>query len=379
MTFGYEGWDVQGGTATEMTIDRTIKRSGNSSMRLNGTNGASVDLSFTGSTVTRLFYRQYLYITSNTANFSLYNVWNNGVDASEGRLVLDSARKLNWRNDTGVTVNTGSTVLNVGQWYRIEVDYNNPTVTGVIVYIDGVQEFNTGVITGDAINSITVGDTGINADLYYDDLGINDTSGTSQTGLLGEGKIVYMQPDSVGDNNGCSAGDWSSVDDITPDDATTVCNFDAISDILDVNTVSPSSVGINAYDKITLVQIGEREAGASAALHAWNLRVKSAASGAVSSGSAFNSSSASYFTNNSAVPRNYELTAYVDPTTNVAWTANGVNSLTNMQIGLNATDATPNIKLTAIWALVEYVVGAVNNPDVIIQGPVIINGPVRIN
>ncbi|MEK7071553.1 MAG: hypothetical protein AAB943_01290, partial [Patescibacteria group bacterium] len=56
-----------------------------------------------------------------------------------------------------------------------------------------------------------------------------------------------------------------------------------------------------------------------------------------------------------ATDRPFSLTSYTDPTTTVAWTVTGTNSLANMQVGVTAIDADPDMNITSISAVVEYV------------------------
>ena len=363
-------WELP--AANSLEIYQTIKRSGLSSCRASSTvsTNTNIQYSFSSATVsTDMYFRFYLYInTAPSEDVNIFQVWDIGVDGAEGELFLEADRQLHWGDDELATDGQGTTVLNTGQWYRIEINYD--AADQVLVYIDGVQELDSGTHTGDPIDSILwgfcggaggfCGGDGATVDYMMDDWAINNTSGTSQTGLPGAGSIVHMQPDGGGDNNGCSAGTFADVDEITPDDNTTFCNLDADTggDLLDVNTESSSNAGIGSNDTVTLVQVGIREAGVTAAAHTWEMRVKSASGGSATSGTTISSSLSTYSTNDDAVPRNYSVTAYVDPTTAVAWTPTGTNSLDNMQIGLNASDGAPDIKVSTLWGMVEYVPGA---------------------
>lgn len=353
--FDDEAWDTQSGTAADMTVDTTTKRTGLGSLRNTGS-GANIDHSFSSLTVATDLYLRFYYRIDDypSSDKEIARFWDLGVDASEGALVIETDGQLHLTDDEGATDGQGTTVLALNTWYRIEFNYDQGDT--MVVLLDGVEEVNSGTHTGDAVDTVAIGGTGASFDEYYDDVAFNDTSaGDGQTSFPGAGSVVYMQPNAAGDANGCSSGDFSSVDEIEPDDPTTLCVLDQANDILDVNVESSSDAGIGASDTITLVHVGEREAGASASTHAWNTRIKSASGGTVTSSGVLNSASASSFTNDDAVPRNYAMKSYTDPTTGVAWTPTGTNSLDNMQIGINATDATPDINLTTLWAVVEFV------------------------
>lgn len=353
----------------------TIKHSGDASCRAVATadGSAQAQQMFLATQVaTDLYFRFYLYIvTAPTEDATIFNVWDRGVDALEGGLVLETDRQLHWIDDEGATDGQGTTVLSTGTWYRIEINYD--AADQVLVYIDGVQEIDSSTHTGDSVDSLmimlcdqdsghTCGANGAQGQWLFDDIAVNDTSGTSQTGLPGNGSIVFMQPDSAGDSNGCSAGDYSSIDEITPDDATTICTLDLDTggDVIDVNVESSATAGIGASDTITLTQVGIRDAAASAATKIWNMRIKSASGGTVTSGSNRSLSATTYRTNGGSTSAvgDYTLTSYLDPTTGVAWTPTGTNSLDNMQIGVNCSDCNPDTNVSTVWVLVEYVPAA---------------------
>lgn len=318
-----------------------------------------------------VYFRQYIKIvTTPSEEATFVSVWNRGVDF-EGFLTLTTSRTLQWRDDNGAVDTAGATVLNTNQWYRIEFMYDSGNK--VEVKIDGTVEIDTGAFAGDGIDMVDygvcdyIGSYSCGADaiasageILFDDMAVNDNTGTAQNSYPGEGSIVYMQPDSAGDNNGCSAGDYSSVDEVTPDGATTICVLDANTggDILDVNIESVSSAGITEGSTISVLQIGVRKAEAAAGTATLNLRIKSASGGTVASGSSFSDGSTTYYTHASTPASGsafYHQTSYTDPTTGLAWTTSGTNSLANAQIGANCTDCDPDDNITTLWLLVDYI------------------------
>ena len=144
---------------------------------------------------------------------------------------------------------------------------------------------------------------------------------------------------------------------------------------------SSSAAGIGSTDTISVIQVGVREAPLTAAADSYALRIKSASSGTTIEGTTLTHNDTTYKTNGDALPRIYSLTSYTDPTTAVAWTPTGTNSLDNMQVGVHAIDATPDILTSTLWALVEYVPSVVPPAIIshtIIQSQVIPNGQVII-
>lgn len=368
----------------DITIYTTTKHSGDSSCRFRATSDGRAfarNQFLAAQTSASTTHRFYFYlITAPTEDTPIYHVWDRGVDSWEGGIILETDRQLHWRDDDFTLDGQGTTVLSLNTWYRIELDYND--VTGATVYVDGVSELNAGAHDGDAVDSMGitlcsedtvtcgVGNLG-QGEYLFDDIAVNDTSGGSQTGLPGEGNIVYMQPNAAGDSNGCSAGDSTSIDELTPDDATTICVLDADTggDVIDANVESSSNAGIDSQDTITLVLVGIRAAGATAVSNTYNTRIKSASGGTTSNGTSMARTTTTYTTNGhtgAGVTGAYSLASYTDPTTGIAWTPTGTNSLDNMQIGANASDGNPDVNVSTVWALVEYkdvAAAATSNPQ----------------
>ncbi len=365
------GPDVQlGATSTSVRVQTARVRSGLSACRFN-TIGRFADgprvARYYGAKTSTTTARAYVQIGTmpTTTAPRLITFWDKGIDSQEGAVRLNAAGTLSYIDDDGSVLATSGTALVIDTWYRIELAYND--VNSAELLIDGVSQFKIGAHDGDTNDAVLFGceeltSSNCAADIYMDDMAVNDDSGSAQTGFPGAGSIVHMQPDSAGDSNGCSAGDVTSVDEITPDDASSICVLDADSggDIIDVNVETSTAAGIDSYDTITLVQVGIREAAASAASETWNTRLKSASGGTTSSGTSKSHATTVYFTNGAnaaTVDGTYTLTSYTDPDTAVAWTPTGTNSLDNMQIGANASDGNPDIRVSTLWAVVEYVDG----------------------
>lgn len=320
------------------------------------------------------FVRAYINIKQLPAERSPFIVlWDKGIDGLVFAVGLNTDGVLLSYNTSIAVMATGTTPLVPNKWYRIEAKYQSGAAYSVL--IDGVTELS-GTPTSGNVDSLSFGlcadeqgavstcnaDAATTGEYYMDDIAINDSNSTSQTSFPGEGFIAHLQPDAAGDNSGCTAGTFASIAEITPDDGTTICTLttDLGGDLLDVNVKSPGSAGIPSSATVSLIQVGVREAAATAAAETWSLRLKSAAAGTASGGTATTHDDVTYRTNGDTTvtgtpPGNYTLTSYLDPTTGVAWTPTGTNSLTNMQIGITDTDANPDINLSTLWALVEYI------------------------
>jgi hypothetical protein len=160
----------------------------------------------------------------------------------------------------------------------------------------------------------------------------------------------------MGSRGGADSGtDYGQVDEVTPNDATDYYILDADNDILDVGVENSSVAGIGASDAITLVQVGTRDTNGGGTTSNRNARLKSQASGTVLSGPNNSLNSSTWWTNartstNGVAP--YPITSYVDPQAGGAWTPALLDA---MQVGIRASDATPDIWVSTLWALVEYV------------------------
>lgn len=318
-----------------------------------------------------LYFRFYFrYDTLPTAPNTVFRLLGGGTTVASVRLSNTGALILAVTSSNTV-VGTSSTILTQGAWHMVEVLFDATPAGGsevIELKIDGSVEVTSSTQTLAAnLDRIRFGGnignlaqtTGV---WYIDDIAVNDSTGSAQTGYPGEGSIVHLRPNANGDNamgsrGGADSGsDWGQIDEVTPNDATDYYILDVDNDIIDVGVDSSSDAGIGSSDTISLVQVGIRLAGASAAQYTGNVRLKSASGGTTTNVNVINASETSFFTNGTLTGgKNYLITSYTDPTTGVPWTPTGTNSLDNMQIGALAVDATPDIYVSTLWALVEYV------------------------
>jgi hypothetical protein len=214
----------------------------------------------------------------------------------------------------------------------------------------------------------------VTCEMYADDYATNDHTGTSQNSWPGSGKIVHLNPDLAGDTlqwqSSASAtqgtATLAAIQEVTPDDATSynkrTTNAPTTTPVDDWNVGSSSGAGIAASDAISLVAIGFRGGAISTTASGRSIktRAKSAASGTVSSSATIPVNVNGWCTwHAAAATQFYQHYIYTDPTTAVAWTPTGTNSLDNMQIGYQADVSSANeIRVSTVWALVEYVPAA---------------------
>ena len=258
--------------------------------------------------------------------------------------------------DEDAQIGSASSALSLNTWYRVEMEINaggagaNDTVRG---YLDGVE------FAGSATRNLSVGvdvlrvGGNLNAEAqtqgewYIDDMAINDSTGSVETGLPGAGSIRHMHPNGAGDA-AATTGTFADIDDVPPNDAT---DFISITTAIaaDYAFESWTEAGGAADDTIKLVQIGTRNRAPSAGGNTWTVHVKSQSGGTATTGGAMNHDDTTWKTNGDAIPRNYGVTAYVDPQGGGAWTPTLLNGII---AGVTVSNAP--LDFSAIWALVEY-------------------------
>lgn len=282
----------------------------------------------------------------------------------------------------GTIVVGASAAISTGVWYRLEVKADVTNAAGSQAADFRVDGTSIGSTTSASFNAtsnlfVNVGRdavAGTTGDWFFDDVAVNDTTGSAQTSWPGDGKIVHLKPNAIGDNNqwedsatavqGTSV--YTAIDEVSPNDVT---------DYVKRTTTTPTAIPIDdwgmenstvpsiaSYDTVTLIQVGFRGGAistSSGTQRQLDLRLKSASGATVATATGIPIHVNGWTTNSQATPKNYQLTSYTDPTTGSAWTPTGTNSIDNMQVGYkgNVSSAT-EIRVSTLWALVEYVPGS---------------------
>ncbi len=360
-------------------ISTTTKRSGEAALRINPSAATrAMRHTFRSDSTGELYFRFYVYIATATGGLVTIMRYDDSGAAPGCSVRMNSNRTLElWDEVAGAQVGSDSSAIALNTWARVEVRYKDNGATTVIEgKLDGSTWATTSVGTGlGGGGHIRIGCiTSATCDLFFDDIAINDTTGSYQTSYPGAGSIVHMQPDGAGDNtqwqdDASTTGGTAvvgNINEVTPDDATNYNKRTLTGTKIDDWTCeSSSSAGIGSSDTVTLVSVGQRAGATSTtATNRSNiLRIKSAAGGSVSESGTIDISVNGWLTHNDGSPKVYQLTSYTDPTTGSAWTPTGTNSLDNMQIGYkNGTSSTTEIRVSTIWALVEYVPSAASGP-----------------
>lgn len=367
-TSGVE-WDT---TVGSPAISTTTVRSGGASLRCNPTAAAAYGQHrYRPNSAPRVFHRMYF-------RFDTFPSTTVAIMAfSDGTAVFPSIRYESGTNTLAVfdlnntKVGSSSAALNLGQWYRLELEYLDGFGAGdsTSAYLDGVA-FASNVQAGDMFGGDVL-QFGIlaaaTADMYIDDIAVNDDTGTAQTGLPGSGAIVHLKPNAAGDNNGFAtavggtagaANNFTRVSETTPDDTTSYNNTTATgtTTIDDFNVTDSATAGIPSASAITLVQVGQRAGSSATTTASIVTRIKGQAAGTTTESASIPVNTTAFNTHATATPKTHALTAYTNPQTSTAWTT---TSLDSMQIGYRGNvSQTTQRRITTLWALVEFVAAA---------------------
>lgn len=346
------------GTGTK-EVQATTKRSGGYAFRASTTaNLANGTYQYrSGNTQEDVLYRAYVRITAApSVQTHILGFRSSGSNRIGIRLGTDMKLQL-YNIEDSAQIGGDSPALSTGVWHRIEVNINTVTLasTSCVARLDGVTFATDTVSLAGALCQMVFGVIITNAtlEIFFDDLAINDSSGSSQTNYPGEGRIIRLRPDADGDTTDGTRGgsdtgaDWSQTSEVTPDGASTYMNLSVINEVFEVNLDASS---IPSESVINCVQLGYRVAGAGTGTYTFSPRIKSQSAGTLVEG-ASTLAGTTYHTNDDADPRNPVLTSYTDPQAGGVWTA---ALLGTAQIGIKATDVTPNIRLSTIWLDVDY-------------------------
>lgn len=357
--------------ASTVTVVTSPVRSGTYSLRCKPTSGATATarMNYLASDVQDVYYiRAYVYIAAaGTQQLVLIRV----VDSSNANkiaVMLNSNGTLQLRNiEDSINIGSATSALTLNTWYRVEFKVDTTTLasTAIEARLDGVS-FASG--TANLTSSISRISMGANLadttyDVYFDDVAVNNSSGSFQNSWPGSGKIIHLRPNAAGDTNGFlaqvggtvgSANNYTRINEVTPDDVTSY-NGSAVLNAEDLFNCDDS--GISGSDVVNVVAVGIRMAdiaGADATA-AFKVEIEKTASGTKSQSANLVPNSTSWKTNAAATPWTHPLVTYQDPDS-AAWTQ---TTLDSMQIGyVQSATNVQTIAASTAWALVDYTVAA---------------------
>lgn len=352
-------WSTAGGG---FSIASTTVRSGTYAGRSAGTSG-QISYIFSAANAQAAFYgRVYVYFVAFPGATRDIVYFQDSSNSSKASIRINTNGTLTLRNLEDSADIGSSSAINLNQWYRLELKLDNTTLsaTSIDACVDGVSFASGTVDHASGVTKYVIGNNSSQnlLDVYFDDIALNDGSGSFQNSWPGPGKIIYLRPSAAGDINtfatqtGGTAGaanNFTRVNQVTPDDATTLNGSNTL-DQEDLFNVSDSGIGVS--DIINVVSVGGRFRNNSAdAATALMFEIEKTSGGTVLQSAAIKNNSTTWRTNAIAAPFNYPLTLYQDPD-NVNWTQ---TTLDSMQIGYKiTTGGTNRMEVTNVWALVDY-------------------------
>lgn len=259
------------------------------------------------------------------------------------------------------------TAITTGTYHYVELATNGAGTE--IGRLDGVTFAQSAGVTGGAISRVYFGCAFANScksDTWYDDMAIDDGTGSNQNFFPGAGNELLFFPNGDGDahtwHQGTgkfpigTANNFNFVDQFPIATGQTgrwlVASTTADNDFYAVIASSTVPAG----STINTVQVISRHARGAATPGAFKVQIKKTTGGTIAQGTAVTPVAATS-TNAAAAPFNPGLTEDLDPDGS-AWTA---TTIASMQIGAADTTAGAGaIHLSGIYAYVDFVPGAAN-------------------
>ena len=364
-------YEFDGTTSTGLSISSTVKRSGTYSLRCApaGSNGNVSHSEAAGSAGinSARYWRIYFRVdTRPPAENTFMRLMPPTGTAMLVWLTVDSDGILRLYDEDG-QIGSASGVLSLATWYRVELLVDRTPAAGshiVRARLDGVEFAGSSSRNlSTQFNSLRVGcnaktpSEGHTSGLWYiDDWAVNDETGSEQVGWCGEGSIIAIRPNAIGDSSDWARGgsnsgsNWGQLDEVTPNDITDYVRSNGTLNEKDEHNLQTPSFSNSV---VRVVQLGVRYRGEAASAHdSFVLRLKASSVGTVEESSAITPDTTSWHTNTNIAPRPYPLTSYFQPSTSNRW---DLTSLTNAQAGYRLSAVSTNrINITALWLNIEY-------------------------
>lgn len=183
-------------------IDATVKRNGNSSLKLPfNAAGVAIRLSLRSS-YTETYHRYYFRKSGNPAANTLVFYPDNNI-----RVYVDTSGQMYLTGSDTVQKGNNSGPLANNVWHLVELrHYPSGGNTNAALRVNGIQLADATTFVGANISVGTIDFYGFNAtaDMWVDDYAVNDASTSENNSWIGEGKIVLLLP--VSDSQ---VGSWT--------------------------------------------------------------------------------------------------------------------------------------------------------------------------
>lgn len=369
------GFELQSATAgveftsggTNCLIDTSIKHAGSASIHLNPTAGfrwfGQIFKSSTSSS--KAYVRVFVYFSALPAagnEVELIGLWDSAAVGRRAHIrLLNTGQCQLYAGATQIGANSGT--LSTGTWYRIELECEGSGAADndISARINGTQFASSATATVLNFDAAYFGSPNAAStyDIYWDDIAINDTTGSSQTGFPGDSTgVIYLRPNAAGDanswldtsNGAGTTSNYTLVDETTPNDATDMVQSTTLN-AEDLYNMSAS--GIPSTSTINVVHVGGRfRNDVVDATIGFKFEIEKTGSGTISQSAEIVPNSTTWKTNGGTTAFGFPITLYTDPD-GAAWTQTTIDS---MQTGVKiTTDGTNKVQVSSIYALVDYV------------------------
>ena len=275
-------------------------------------------------------------------------------------LRLNTDLTLSLYDGAGTLIGSASPALSLDTWYYLEMKYYNNTGSGYAelegrVNGNSFTSTTTSPATGGAgMLYIGTGTSITTFDFYWDNVAVNDNTGSYQNSYPGYGIIKHLRPNATGDSNqfttqiGGTAGssnNYTRVKEVTEDGASSY-NGDTTVNHTDMYKCDASGIGAN--DIVNVVNVLSFYAGGNtSSVATMKMQIEKAASGTIYQSPGITATSGTFKQTTAA----NSITEYLNPDGTI-WTQ---SILDTMQIGMKVnTGNTYLIGVSNIYALIDY-------------------------
>lgn len=354
------------------SISNTTYRSGSYALRANPSNataGASNDFQSANS-ANPFYIRTYIYVTTTPDAQVDIMILRDAAATDQISIRLNTDMTLTLYNDEdSEQIGNASSAVSASTWTRIEVYYNfgsgGAANTVVRSRLEGVSfAYSATVNHANGVMTYQVGSLSTNStsDLFFDDLAVNTTGTGTIANWPGEGKIVYLRPDGNGTNTTWT-GDYTSVYEVTPDDASSYIYCAGSDELEDYTLEDITSKGVSTNDKIRVMQIYARAGGgASAAGRNYNVILRDVSNAYDIQNVSMETTA--WFTVDDNKPRNPITTVAATGRVNQGMVAYDVagdktdpftpTDVNNYYVRISTSDCDPVMNISTVWVEVEY-------------------------
>lgn len=350
------------------SVQSSVVRTGTYALQINSlSSGTRKGISLAAGTTTSvstLYYRVYFrYATLPSADNVIIAGGSSNLLNNRFWLKISNTGTLQLADGTG-NIGSASTALSANTWYRVELEANTASGAGACIVkarLDGTEFAASTTRTFSSANNLVVGgnlaaEAQTTGNWYFDDLCINNTSGSFQNSYPGAGGLKILVPNATGDSaswtraGADSGANWSQVNEVPYNDATAYVSSTTLNH---EDLYGCTSSGIGSGDTVNVVAIGVRfSANSASSVPTFKVECEKTSGGTIAQSAGITPASTAWATNSTAADTVVPvLTLHQDPDA-ANWTQ---STLDSMQIGVKiTTDNTFTAYVTALWVYFDY-------------------------